>query len=164
MNNVFKKYNIITGIDIMGIQFLNPSFSIKEKVPPEAMKVISFPEHGLHPLAQEIQIKSLIEKHKPLDTSIMVLTHSPYVINTLNNLIIADGISEQDIIPENQTIPFSEVTAWELVDDQMISILDEEYELIATDNLDSVAKKISDEFSKLIHLKNEEDVNTWGLR
>lgn len=91
--------------------------------------------------------------------TLLLTTHSPYIMTSLNNLIQAGNSYKENpetlstidaIIPKACWLNYSDVNAWKVDNGIITSIKDDEYQLISSDALDEASEKISGDFSKLI--------------
>ena len=90
-----------------------------------------------------------------------IATHSPYILTSFNNVILAGetaGESEYKaakvtkLIPENQTLRYNEVAAFEIKNRHVRSIMDDEFRLISAEAIDSASQEISNDFDYLLKL------------
>lgn len=121
--------------------------------------VIEEPELNLFPQTQVKLLQQIIRKC-PKAT---LTTHSPYLLAAFNNLIQASNVLRNNpdraediykIIPKECILPFEYVTAYKIENNEVISILDEEYQLIVADQIDSVADYESQIFSTLLNMES----------
>ena len=91
--------------------------------------------------------------------TLLLTTHSPYIMTSLNNLIQSGNSFRENpemastigaVIPKACWLNYSDVNAWKVDDGIITSIKDDEYQLIASDALDEASERISGDFSKLI--------------
>jgi hypothetical protein len=126
---------------------------------------IEEPEAHLFPRAQSALVEilcSLIRSEGDYAQSLLVTTHSPYVLVKLNNLIkagalaeIGDGNLEKElgkIFRLRNWLEPATVKAYAIVNGKLESILDDEG-MIAADYLDDVSGEISREFYQLLALE-----------
>jgi hypothetical protein len=123
---------------------------------------IEEPEAHLFPTAQSSLITilaSLVDK--TLFNSLLITTHSPYVLAKINNLIKAGTLSRKssiniealsEIIPSSAWLPKNSVAAYAFVDSKLIPIVQKDG-LIAADYLDDVSGCIANEFMSLLELE-----------
>jgi predicted ATPase len=118
--------------------------------------VIEELELNLFPQAQTEVLKSIVDDI-PNQSSIFLMTHSPYVLTALNNLILANDIKNQKgveaikgIVKETQCIAFEDVSAYSLVDGKSIDIMDKEDRLIGINLIDSISDEVNDVFDTLL--------------
>jgi hypothetical protein len=124
---------------------------------------IEEPEAHLFPRAQNqlVEILSSIVSRRRFN-SLLLTTHSPYVLAKVNNLIKAGEISRTrkaptlkalaDILPETSWLPPRSVSAYAMVDGKLEPVMDD-CGLIDGDYLDDVSGDISREFSRLLSLE-----------
>lgn len=91
--------------------------------------------------------------------TLLLTTHSPYIMTSINNLIQANNASlEPDadverltkVVPRKSWISYTDVNAWAIERGYITSINDDEAQLISTDDLDRASDIISDEFNQLL--------------
>jgi len=118
--------------------------------------IIEEPEQNLFPKAQKETVEYIVEQMSD-DNSLFMMTHSPYVLTALNNLILANDVKTQKgveaiegIVKKEQCVAFEDVSAYSLVDGKSISIIDKEDRLIGVNLIDSISDEVSDTFDKLL--------------
>ncbi|WP_353471466.1 AAA family ATPase [Salipiger sp. H15] len=124
---------------------------------------IEEPEAHLFPSAQSALMDALIgtilgEKSR---RSLILTTHSPYIMTKLNVFLKAGQISRRkkknsdlnDIIGRSCWIRRDQLSAWCIRDGEVVSIIDEEEGLIDAQYLDSISDTLSDEFNALLDLE-----------
>lgn len=123
--------------------------------------VVEEPELNLFPQTQVKLLHQMIRKCKKLT----ITTHSPYLLSAFNNLIEADNVLKADIskeeevyrlIPRECVLNFDNVGAYKIENGVVLSILDDEYQLIVADQIDAVADRESQIFSELLALEANE--------
>lgn len=126
---------------------------------------IEEPEAHLFPTAQKkvIELMGLIFNNSKNKAQLIITTHSPYVLTSINNLI-QGSITESNvndkslkeklykIIPKEILINESFLNAFAFKNGQASNIIDEETGLVYSKYLDSVSEEISLEFDQLINL------------
>ena len=89
---------------------------------------------------------------------LLITTHSPYVMTSLNNLIQAGNIitehkEQKDrilkVFNEDQILNFDDIGAWAIENGTTQSILEDDFKLISASSLDSASDIISSDFEKL---------------
>lgn len=125
---------------------------------------IEEPEAHLFPSAQSKLIENLVVacNSSALAASLVLTTHSPYVLTKANNLLKAGSISKrlgepkrkelETIISRRAWIYANKVRAYAIKDGKLFSILDADG-LIDADYLDTVSGDMGDEFSQLLQLE-----------
>lgn len=126
---------------------------------------IEEPEAHLFPEAQSMLVQalaSLVVASKGT-MSMILTTHSPYVLAKINNLIKAGSLSRKadrfareqidQVIPERGWLRPDRVSAFAIQNRRLESIIDPPSKLINADYLDDVSGSISREFSALLALE-----------
>lgn len=125
---------------------------------------IEEPEAHVFPVAQKRIVQLLTRTYNRIgnDFQIVVTTHSPYLLATINNLMEAGKILNDKaavieelngIIPKEEVILPDEVAAYALIDGVKTDLIDPSTKLISQNILDSVSDEISIEFGKLLDLE-----------
>ncbi|MBN2745458.1 MAG: ATP-binding protein [Bacteroidales bacterium] len=120
--------------------------------------VIEEPEAHLFPEAQK-EISNLIALMSNIENSqIFITTHSPYILASINNLILANKVgSENEEVSErinrNLWISRDKVYAAIVVNGQVKDIIDNELNIIQQENIDSVSGTINAEFDYLFQFE-----------
>lgn len=133
---------------------------IKQFLPSCFINIVEEPEQNLFPNTQSDVLNELI-KHKNENefNQLIISTHSPYILTTLNNAILAKDIFDKqhkfiEEIPENKMISFENISAYKLENGNIISIKNEELRLIDATQIDDCSIEINETFSKLMELSN----------
>lgn len=121
--------------------------------------VIEEPEAHLFPEAQK-EISNLIALMSNIKQSqVIITTHSPYILASFNNLILANhvGVNNPEIVSKkinkNLWIDQSKVFA-ALVQNGMVNdIMDEELHIVQQEKIDSVSEVINQEFDFLFQIE-----------
>lgn len=120
--------------------------------------IIEEPELNLFPVTQKHLIKYLAEKCTQNDNNLMVTTHSPYVLSSLNLLVFAYQTAQKRpelieeikaIVPQESWINPSEFAAYYVHEGTVRSIINPKTGLISENELDEVSDMIGDEFDAL---------------
>jgi len=160
-----------------GMQSVVPLYVVMEHLSQEKDKpktyVVEEPELNLYPSAQKRLLEFLLQKCSPSD-HLVITTHSPYVITSLNNCLKAHLTAKS--LRENQQIPddekenllkavdqivapafqwdFQELSAYFIDQDGSIKdIRDEDYKLINADPIDLVSEEIDQQFDSLLDIQ-----------
>ncbi len=124
--------------------------------------IIEEPEQNLFPKAQSETIKYIIEQVSD-DNSLFMMTHSPYVLSTLNNLIMAYKVAQmsnetkeqvKELIKEEQWINPSEFSAYYLENGIAKNIVSKRG-LISDNEIDDISEEMGDEFDTLMEIYRE---------
>jgi len=121
--------------------------------------IIEEPELSIFPRTQYELIKyifGLLDFER--GDSIILTTHSPYVMTSINNLIqsrtaIEEGGEETSVlnITGGVSVHYSDVNAWAINDGTITNIKDDEFKMISAEALDSASDTISNDFDKLLN-------------
>ncbi len=120
--------------------------------------VIEEPEAHLFPEAQK-EISNLIALMSNVENSqVIITTHSPYILASLNNLILANKVGSKntkvaDRINKNLWIRSDKVYAALVTNGQVKDIVDNELSIIQQENIDSVSGAINNEFDFLFQFE-----------
>jgi predicted ATPase len=133
----------------------------KSKNRNEYCLVIEEPELNLYPSMQKYLVSFIIEKMKRKG-KIIFTSHSPYILSSLNNLVMPDSISKEypnrkeqltNIISENLWIEFDKIGSYYFESGYAKDINDYEFKSIDTSKIDGVSDLISEEFEWLLKIK-----------
>jgi len=124
--------------------------------------IIEEPEENLFPETQYFLVKDIARMmDNGRDNTIVITTHSPYVMTAINNLVAASNVVRADeskksavdnLLKCSSYIPYEDLSAYGIKNGNIHSIKDDEYQLISTDELDKASDCISDDYSKLLEL------------
>ena len=123
------------------------------------VNIVEEPEQNLFPNAQRDVIHYLMEcTNRSPENLLVITTHSPYVLETLNNCIYAGelmhkGIATDSIISCKQHVLFEDVGAYAIDDGKIRSIKDHEIQQIDAHFLDGCSVKINSDYEKLSNLE-----------
>lgn len=123
--------------------------------------IIEEPESHLFPNAQKLMTE-FIALAQCNQNQILITTHSPYILGTINNLLYAGRISRfvdkkelEEIVEEKKWILFSNLEAFFMEDGQVKSCTDEEAETIKNEVIDGASEKINKDFDRMVLLKEK---------
>ncbi|GLU52987.1 AAA family ATPase [Dyadobacter frigoris] len=129
--------------------------------------IIEEPELNLYPSTQKNLIYDLTDKCTKKGSQLLLTTHSPYVLSSLNNLLFAYKVAQKHseqteeiakIIPKESWLNPDEFAAYFVADGTVRSITSPITGLIAENELDGISEDIGDEFNALMEIyrtKNE---------
>lgn len=123
--------------------------------------IIEEPESHLFPESQKY-ISEFISLVNNAGHSIILTTHSPYVLGTLNNLLFAyhtpaDMVSKaSDIIPKELWINSDCFDAWFVKNGGIENCMDSDIGQIQNEKIDEISKVINQDFDSLLDLQIEE--------
>jgi len=135
-------YNILTYYSV---------YSIKK------FYIIEEPESNLFPESQQIITKFLGLIHN-LGNSMLINTHSPYVLGEINNLIYAGSITKKvkernEVIPKEYQLSFDEVRAFFVENGLVNDCMDSEIKQIDNSKLDAISDVINREYDRLLEIE-----------
>ena len=122
--------------------------------------IIEEPESHLFPESQKY-ITELIALVNNCNHSVVLTTHSPYVLGTLNNLLYVHGIHSQyskkadKIIPQSLWLDFDNFNAWFVKNGTIDNCMDPEIHMIQNERIDEISKVINNDFDKLLELQDK---------
>lgn len=123
---------------------------------------IEEPELSLFPNAQKRLIEYLVDicfYLNPKKTiQVAFSTHSPYILSTLNCLLLAHQVGNktrvaESIISNRFWLDIKSFNAFKIKNGEVTSIIDKETNLILADEIDEVSEEIGEMFDKLLDLK-----------
>lgn len=124
--------------------------------------VIEEPELNLYPSSQKDLIEFIIERINRSGDKLIITTHSPYLLTSIDNLIQAGNVIEsklllkdvvEKIIPSSLWVKYEDVACYYFNEGSVISTLDPEIKSIGPSNIDDVSTNLSETFEKLLTLK-----------
>ena len=125
---------------------------------------IEEPEAHLFPTSQAQIVKILSTMYK-MKTNLFITTHSPYILSELNNYLYAKdlinrGLLTQEqynlILPSTSAIDINDISAYKIEDGILHSIINVEYSLIDSDELDKASSHASDIYNQLLEFEPED--------
>jgi len=118
--------------------------------------IIEEPEQNLFPKSQKETVEYIIE-HIKGENKLFMMTHSPYILTALNNLILANDVKNQkgadaikNIVEEKHCVNFEDVKAYTIIDGKSVDIMDKEDRLIGINLIDSISDEVSNTFDTLL--------------
>lgn len=131
---------------------------------------IEEPELSLFPTSQKKMIEFLVRTMNTAvnNTEVVFSTHSPYILTTLNNLILARKIAKENkekpnmlekingIIPKENHLDIEKLSVYEISNGVVKSIIDKSLDLVDAEKIDSVSVASSEEFDRLLELDLEQ--------
>ena len=124
--------------------------------------VIEEPELNLYPLSQKELMEFIIQRINLEQDRLIITTHSPYLLTTLDNLIQAKTISDQKpflrneisaLVPAASWLAFERISGYYFSEGSCRSTLDPEMSSIGPSNIDDVSVSLSQTFETLLFLK-----------
>jgi predicted ATP-dependent endonuclease of OLD family len=122
--------------------------------------IIEEPELNLFPTAQNKLMQFLVDKIMNYGNSLLVTTHSPYTLTSVNNLIYAYQVGQnhveevEHVIEKKYWLNPADVSAYRLSEDGTAkNILDEEMKLIEAGELDEISRSLNEIFDKIANVE-----------
>ncbi len=128
----------------------------------QVLFIIEEPESHLFPESQKYmaELIALVSKCKH---SVVLTTHSPYVLGTLNNLLYVGNIPKQylkraeKVIPESIWVDSAHFDAWFVKEGMVENCMDWEIHMIQNEKIDEISEVINHDFDKLLELQETEE-------
>jgi len=126
--------------------------------------VVEEPELNLFPTAQKELVNYLVKKCSAHNDDLVLTTHSPYILSSLNILLFAWKVAQaspekkekvKQIIPEECWLNPADFGAYYVIDGGVKSILSESTGLIGENELDSVSEDLAGDFDQLMYIHRE---------
>lgn len=158
----YVKINFSSSGQQESVWILNLLFYYLVKKKP-VLFIIEEPESNLFPESQKY-ITELISLVNNCNHSVVVTTHSPYVLGTMNNLLYAYQVADQQreqaalVISEDLWINPQKFSAFFVKHGGVEDCIDRELQLVKNEMIDEISKEINQDFDKLfeIQLTNDE--------
>lgn len=150
-----------------GYQALIPMQVIIEYLHFEKRKnfIVEEPELNLYPPTQKKLVNYLVERCVKKDNQLLITTHSPYILSSLNNLLFAFKVAQKHpeqtekiakIIPQESWLNPDEFAAYFVDNGTVRSIVNPNTGLISENELDGVSEDIGDEFDGLMEIYRDQ--------
>ncbi len=127
--------------------------------------VIEEPELNLYPSSQKDLTEFIIRRINQSGDKLIITTHSPYLLTTIDNLIQAENAARtndllkakvEKLVPSSLWINFDNVSCYYFNDGTAKSTLDHEIRSIGPSNIDDVSAELGETFENLLTLKYAE--------
>lgn len=124
--------------------------------------VIEEPELNLYPSSQKDLIEFIIERTKQSEDKLIITTHSPYLLTSIDNLIQAGNlVSEkpelknkvEEIVSSTLWLDFENVACYYFSEGKSTSTLDNDLKSIGPSNIDDISEELSETFENLLTLR-----------
>ena len=122
--------------------------------------IIEEPELNLFPKAQSELVNYLVYSTINFDNTILLTTHSPYILTSLNNLMYAYEVGKKEpeeankIIDKKYWINPDDVSAYMLLTDGTCEdIVDRDEGLIKAEKIDDVTNILNEQFDALLNIE-----------
>lgn len=126
--------------------------------------IIEEPELNLFPVRQKELLEYIVRLFNKINFGIVITTHSPYIISSFNNLILANNSFKQskrkkklinNIVVEDLWVNYENISVYEVKDGKIINLKDDEFKNINTNAIDTASDLLSIEADKLIDIRYE---------
>ncbi len=123
--------------------------------------VIEEPEAHLYPEAQKEIIDLVALLFNATRSQVIITTHSPYILSSINNLVYADvlmkkGKNISSVIEKRKVIDHHSIHAFFVQNGKIEDIIDNDTHLIKIEAIDSASKVLNDTFNKLFEMDDYE--------
>lgn len=124
--------------------------------------LIEEPELNLYPTVQKELVEFIVERINKSKDKLILTTHSPYVLTSLDNLIQASNAAKahpeqskkvSEIVAETKWVDFDRVACYFFENGSCRSTLDQENQTIGASNIDDVSENLGKTFDQLLELK-----------
>ncbi|MEJ7682232.1 MAG: AAA family ATPase [Segetibacter sp.] len=122
--------------------------------------IIEEPELNLFPTAQNKLMQYLVDKTMNYGNNMLLTTHSPYILTSLNNLTYAYKVGQlfndeaEKIIDKKYWINPNDVSVYMMLSNgECEDIFDREEGLIKAEKIDGVTNILNEQFSSLLNLQ-----------
>lgn len=122
--------------------------------------IIEEPESHLFPNAQKLIMEFIALAQNRGKNKILITTHSPYILGTINNLLYADKIAEtvpedelREIVPQSRRIIFNALSAFFIQGGSVEECVDKEFGAIKNEVVDSASGDIDEDYDRMVCLK-----------
>ena len=132
----------------------------------KAFVIIEEPEAHLYPVLQNKVVEFISYFANINDSSIMITTHSPYILTSVNALYCAgknikknlnSAKKVHDILGNKFEIMPNNIIALKINQDKTINnLLDKEFDEIRTEMIDEISDQINEKYVNLYYLANED--------
>lgn len=119
---------------------------------------IEEPEAHLFPETQQ-EISNLIALISNQGNEMVLTTHSPYVLSSLNNLFYAKQVGREEkrkkveeIIPSDLWLDYEKVGAWFLKEQHLSPCIDLELKQIDQEKIDEISQEINEKYEKISNI------------
>lgn len=134
----------------------------------KAFIVIEEPEAHLYPTLQKQVIEFIVQFANVTGSSVIITTHSPYILTCLNNLLYAGklhGNKSKDrvdkIIGKGKLVKEEELFACKLIKSNeqtvVVNLVDQDNHEIITESIDEVSDTVNKVYTELFYLEEEDE-------
>ena len=141
---------------VLVTKYFNEIRNYNEVQKKEKTFIIEEPELNLYPIAQYELMKYLIGNANVYKNHLLIATHSPYILASINNLLLAGkygGVQINEVIDKKYWIDIDDVSAYMLLPNgECEDILDKDAGQIKAEKIDSASVMIAEQYEKIMDL------------
>jgi predicted ATPase len=124
--------------------------------------VIEEPELNLYPSSQKDLVEFIVERINQSGDRLIITTHSPYLLTSIDNLIQAGNVVNEHpelknevekCVPGSQWLNYDNVSCYYFNNGTANSTMDDELKSIGPSNIDDVSADLSETFESLLALR-----------
>jgi len=123
--------------------------------------IIEEPEMNLYPFSQKDLLEFIIERIRRTSDKLIITTHSPYILTSLDNLVQAGNVGSDpkkaeavsEIVPKTLWTDFERVKGYFFDNGTAISTLDDELRSVGPSKIDNLSDDLAYTFDALLNLK-----------
>lgn len=123
--------------------------------------IIEEPESNLFPNTQKLMTEMIALARNNGQNRMLITTHSPYILGTINNLLYADKIAPfvdgrklEEVVPSKNRLPFRDLSAFFIEGGRVVSCVDEVENQICNEVIDGASDQINRDYDEMIALTN----------
>lgn len=140
---------------------LKPYIDIDDSLmkPHYAKIIIEEPEQNLYTETQSKLVRGIFKLVNQDRDSLVITTHSPYVLSTLNNLIYAHNVGQNhydevnSIISSDVWVDYAKVCAYHIKDGILHSMMDDELRQLKAEMIDGVSTDLNLEYDRIFDIE-----------
>lgn len=121
--------------------------------------IIEEPEQNLYTETQSKLVRGIFKLINQDRDSLVMTTHSPYVLSTLNNLIYAHKVAQnhhdevESLIASDIWVDYDKVGAYYLKDGVLHSMMDDELRQLKAEMIDGISTDLNCEYDRLFDIE-----------
>ncbi len=117
------------------------------------------PETHLYPESQKSISELIVLSVNRPNNQALITTHSPYILSAINNLLYANEVGKthpeevEKVVDKNLWLDYNRVMAYFVDEGKVRSIMDDELNLIKSEEIDSASQIINREYDNLSNIQ-----------
>ena len=135
---------------------------LKHDIHKDSLLVIEEPENNLHPGNQKLLAKYLV-KLANAGLNIIITTHSPYILETISNLLQASALSKNDqdtILSGDESIAADRLAVYAVDDNRITQVPMSEQDGILQDEFSKIEAMLYNEYTNIVERLENENKST----